>query len=195
MRKFLLALLFLFPTPALAFDCSVDPVACRCIGVIYKDPLLSAPNDLTLRVMNWQRAGKRLNRRLIDQTLVVVFYSWEEFGLHVCCNVIDNRGVPAPWDNITVTWIEADAGEKDQVLFGEYDAAPEAADWVLVENGEDGAATITISEIANGQEVTALSGDSRGIPLSKNDTLINRARNNRGTALRDRILDNGCALP
>lgn len=183
--------------PAAAADCSLDPSACRCVGVIYKDPALSPPGDLTIRVFNWRRAGKRLNRRLLDQTLVVAFLSWESFGVHVCCEAIDNDGSTAPWDNISMTWVEPDVGEFDQLLIGQYDNAPTFGNWLLLTNGDATTAGVISPDnpTANGQEFTVLSGDSRGIPLSKNDTLITRARNNRGTTLRNRILDEGCALP
>jgi hypothetical protein len=194
--KKLAILLALLAGPALAADCSLDPAQCLCVGVTYKDPTLSAPGDLTIRVFNWQRAGKRLNRRLLDQTLVFVFLSYESEGMHTCCEVIDNRDATAPYDNISMSWIEPDAGERAQLLIGQYDAAPTFGNWFLVTNGDaTTAAEISFDNpVNNGQEATVLSGDSRGIPLSKNDTLINRARNNRGTALRNKILE-GCPLP
>jgi hypothetical protein len=198
MKKYLiLAALLLFPVPALAVDCSLDATACRCVGAIYKDPALSAPGDLTIRVFNWQRAGRRLNRRLLDQQLVSLYFSYESFGTHICCEPFNNGGLSVPYDRVTVTYIEAEAGELDKILIGGYDAAPEYGDWNEITNGD---ATTDVSfslfnEVTTNVATSVLNGDSRAIGISKNQTLITRAITNRKLTLENKILDEGCALP
>lgn len=193
----LLALLLLAPSQAKAVDCSLDAAACRCVGFLYKDKSLSAPNDISLPVRNWERIKRIMNRRLNTHVLVSIAISYESNGTHICCEWFDNWGSSVPYDAVTLSHVTpGDTGERDVLLIGAYDAAPEYGDWNEIINGDatTAAAFSFLNEITSSVAAAALAGDSRAAEISKNQTLLNRARTNRSDALRSKILNDGCAM-
>lgn len=196
MKKFIftLVLILAFSIPAFAApDCAANPESCRCVGVIYKDPDLSAPNDLFTVKAPWDKAGSILSRH-IDWDALRFLVHYEQNGSIGGPSIYDNQGGPqAPWDAIGFTFVP-EAGEADELVVALYDRAPEFSQrdvWV------NGSATTDVQfrvvDTAAGLDGVIFSGvESLILEMSNDEDLIDRGITAEFNNLRADILANGC---
>lgn len=192
---FVLTLLALaLPTSlVLAGDCTV--INCNCVGIIYQDPNLSAPGDLTTRKMTWENAGGEINRNVqkLNPILMLIFYN--QFDVSSGPNTIDNLDALLPWEVAAVTFIPASGPNRDQLSVSLYDSSPVFSQIDTFEAGDanNGATNLIGEPLSVRLQFTALLGtDSGPLDLSDDNVLIQRAIDNQQPGLISDVLANGC---
>ena len=198
-RKYCLAvslfflLMSVFSLPAAAGDCTV--IECNCVGIIYKDKNLSAPNDLSTRKFSWENAGRRINRNVgkLKPVLVLVFYN--QFNISGGPNQFDNLNTSDPWSALAVSFVPANGSLREQLNIHLYDTTPaygQIDNFVSGDAGNDTTGAIG-QPLGTGLDFAILTGvDSGPLDLATADALIQRAIDNRKDALVSDVLTNGC---
>lgn len=184
MRNLLFATILLFYSGVYAADCSTTE--CACMLVTYHDPAAPAGQDIVTDKFSWQEAPDMLNRRLGKWNVLTIQISTLDTGIQTCCIAIDNHGSSAPFAGIVLNYFGQSGPDRREIhVLLYWQIAEEAlpielleAEWQVITNGDmtNPVTSPPLLAVEGAQIRSLLNGsDSRTIPLSEDQTLIDEA--------------------